>query len=469
MKNLFKKTGVVFVIKILGLLIGFFFQFLLTNNLTVSSYGEYTLFLTYVNMMTIFSLLGLDNSLIKEIPLLKRAFGEKILKYFFKISLMSTALLSITYYMFFRTKYDSKFLIIVIVALFLKNSIGLLDAYFQGKGKIVEVNINSVLLNNILKVILFYFVREYKLYGVFFSYFISEIICLIVRLIQLKLKPINKVKVSKEKKQQLLKYGITFTLITSIGILNQNADKLILEKFLGLEALGIYKVSQNYLSLLGIFVSPFIAFWPVISKLYSQNKIKEIESTFSDIIKLILVLVIPSFIFIYFNSESLLGLFGAEYSKYSKVLIILSIGILIDTSAGPIGAVLSMTKYQKVTLFNSIFCLVLNIILSMIFLKKYGIIGVAFATTICIICNNLISIISNKILLDIMPYKIKILQVMFINLITLYLLYKELLINIRLENIILEFMLKLFFLGFVSLIINCIFYYNIIKEKIITK
>ncbi|MGL5931837.1 MAG: hypothetical protein ACRCY7_02870 [Cetobacterium sp.] len=42
MKNLCKKTGVVFIIKILGLLIGFFFQFLLTNNLTVSSYGEYT-------------------------------------------------------------------------------------------------------------------------------------------------------------------------------------------------------------------------------------------------------------------------------------------------------------------------------------------------------------------------------------------------------------------------------------------
>lgn len=464
MKNFFKKTGVVFFIKVLGLVIAFLFQFLLSNNLSSTSYGEYTLFLTYVNMLTIFSLIGLDNSLIKEIPLVKRAYGEKILILFLKIIIISALIISFIFCILFKKKYQLIFLICVTSGIVIKSLITLLDSYFQGKGKIIEVNLYSVLLNNILKVGLFISLKKYELYGAFCSYFTSEILCLFLRSIKLNIKIQNKLKLLKNDKIKLIKYGITFTLITSIGILNQNSDKLILEHYLNLEAVAIYKVNQNYLSLLGIFVSPFLAFWPIISKLYKQNKIKEIEETFSNIVKLILVLVIPSFILIYFRSTDLLGLFGKEYSKYSSILILLSLGALIDTSAGPIGAVLTMTKYQKITLFNSITCLLFNIIFSLCLVKKYGILGVAFSTTFSIILNNIISIVSNKILLNIMPYKLKILRNALLNLVVLFLIQKLYINNIFFENIVIDLLINLFLLGFCSVLINFILYFKTIKN-----
>lgn len=464
MIDFFKKTGIVFFIKVVGLIIAFLFQFLLTNNLSPKLYGEYTLFLTYVNMLTIFSLIGLDNSLIKELPIVKRACGEAILLYFFKIMILSVIIINLIFYMFFKEKYSAVFLILVISGIILKSLITLLDSYFQGKGKIVEVNLYSVLFNNILKILFFLILRKYEIYGVFASYFLSEIFCLFLRGIKLNLKSKNKLKLSQKDKYKLLKYGITFTLITSVGILNQNSDKLILEHYLGLEAVGIYKVNQNYLSLLGIFVSPFLAFWPIISKLYNQNKIQEIEETFSNIVKLILVLVIPCFVLIYFKSDKLLELFGKEYSKYGSILILLSIGILIDTSAGPIGAVLTMTKYQKISLYNSIFCLLLNVILSIVLIKKYGVLGVAFSTTLTTILNNLISIIFNKLLLKIMPYKLETLLIGVFNLILLFMFQNFYQKEILIENIALDLLVNLFLLGIISIIINFILYFKILKK-----
>lgn len=464
MIDFFQKTGIVFLIKVVGLVIAFLFQFLLTNNLSPASYGEYTLFLTYINMLTIFSLIGLDNSLIKEIPIVKRAYGEKMLLFFFKIIIFSTIFISIIFYIFYIKKYTSVFLILVISGIFIKGLVMLLDSYYQGKGKIVEVNLYSSLVNNILKIFIFFLLKKYKLYAVFISYFISELFCLSLRKIKLNIKSENKLKLTQKDKIKFIKYGITFTLITSIGVLNQNVDKLILESYLGLEAVGVYRVNQNYLSLLGIFVSPFLAFWPIISKLYKQNKIKEIEETFSNIIKLILVLVIPCFVLICFKSDKLLSLFGKEYSKYSIILIVLSIGTLIDTSAGPIGAVLTMTKFQKISLYNSIVCLILNVILSIVFVKKYGILGVALSTSLTIVFNNVISIIFNKILLGIMPYKFKILVCGFLNLIILFIFQNYYQNKLLFDNLVLDLLLNLILLGIISMIINAIIYFKVLKK-----
>ncbi len=66
-----------------------------------------------------------------------------------------------------------------------------------------------------------------------------------------------------------------------------------------------------------------------------------------------------------------------------------------------------MTNYARYILINNIICLLLNIIFNFIFIKIFGIVGVAIATAISIIANNLISIIEVKLLLGIFSYDYK--------------------------------------------------------------
>ena len=85
----------------------------------------------------------------------------------------------------------------------------------------------------------------------------------------------------------------------------------------------------------------------------------------------------------------------------------MAFSFLIDAISGPIGSILTMTKYAKFILYNSIVALIVNIILNLILIDKFGIVGVAIATGISIILNNMLSILEVKILLGIFSYDSK--------------------------------------------------------------
>ena len=66
-----------------------------------------------------------------------------------------------------------------------------------------------------------------------------------------------------------------------------------------------------------------------------------------------------------------------------------------------------MTSYAKYALYNNMASLIVNILLNLVFIRQFGIVGVALATGISIILNNLISIIEVKILLNVFAYDIR--------------------------------------------------------------
>lgn len=464
MNSLFKKAGATFFFKILGLGLGFLFQIILTNKTTPKIYGQYTMFLTYINLIGVYCLLGMDRSLIKEIPLLKRAKGEKYLRYFFKISIFIFSLIFMGSFIFHKKE---EFLYFLLLGIFIKILTGLLDGYLQGKGKILKVTFLQVIFNNFMKIGIFYVLGEYTFTGIMIAYFTAEIFGLLLRIKSLRVKLNNHLILTKREKRKILRYGIVIALISGIGILNQNVDKLFLNNYLGVASVGVYKVNQNYVGLIGIFISPFIAFWPMISKLYHQNKMSEIENIFSNIVKIMVVFCIPTFIFIQSNAGDLLSLFGKEYSQYGTVLIILSLGAIFDSLSGPIGSVLTMTKYQNMTLINTLICMCINILLNFILIAKYGILGVAISTTVSIIINNTISIIANKILLNNSPYKLKIIFGALLTSFIIWLVNTLFIGKIVITDIlIINLGIKIILLVIVSLLWNLIFYFSEIKNEI---
>ena len=186
----------------------------------------------------------------------------------------------------------------------------------------------------------------------------------------------------------------------------QNIDKIMISTFLDLNRVGIYKVAQNYVNLISVFITPFIAFWPVISKLYNENNIGQIETEMKRIVRIVTYLVVPMFFIFLFLGNDLLAIFGEAYvtNEAKLALIILAFSFLIDAISGPIGSILTMTKYAKLALYNNLISLLINITLNFILISRFGIVGVAIATGVSIIANNLISIIQVKLLLGIFSY-----------------------------------------------------------------
>ena len=86
----------------------------------------------------------------------------------------------------------------------------------------------------------------------------------------------------------------------------------------------------------------------------------------------------------------LLGLFGAEFTSGYGALVILLVGQLINSLAGPVGFLMTMTGHQKEVSFVTVICFLLNVLLNVALIPIWGMHGAAVATAVTIILFNLV-------------------------------------------------------------------------------
>lgn len=447
MEGLYKKISGTFLYKIFGLGLAFVFEIILGRTLNPVLYGQYAMVLTYTNVLSIFAIFGMDKNLIKEVA---RVADDKLkVKSLFKFSLQISGAIFILLaliILFFHEEIITtprELIYFLLIIFLLKVIIAILDGLLQGLGFIVKVTKLNILINTVLKIIIFFLLFFMNVNGIkaaLLSFIISEILTICFRIkIILSLwgsKNSSKIVLKKSEKKNFLRYSLTVGLIAGIGILLQNIDKIMISNLLNLESVGIYRVAQNYVTLIGVFITPFIAFWPIISKLFAENRLEEIDFQMKKIVKLISFLVIPMFSIFLFINEEFLSVFGNAFvtNEGKYILIILAFAYLFDAISGPIGSILTMTKYARFVLMNNTLALLLNLVLNYYFIREFGVIGAAYGTGICIIVNNLLAIIEVKVLLGIFSYdKTNILQIISLSIYN-YLICKYLRPIIVIEN-----------------------------------
>lgn len=449
MNKLYQTISGIFLIKVIGLGIAFIFQIILGRSLEPEFYGKYTMYITYISIISIIPVFGMDSNLIKEVARVSedKLKSSTLLKFSAKISLAIFIGIAALLIIFHNLLSISLSIIgVFLFMLLLSVLISLLDGFLQGLGLVFKVTILNVFLNNLMKIVFFSLFLRIGIVGLnsaLYSYIFSESITIIFRLkiINDRIGSQLRVKsgIAKLEQNKFIKYSITVALISGMSLLIQNVDRIMISRLLGYSSVGVYKVSQNYVALIGVFIAPFVAFWPRISKLYSENKINEIEYEMKRIITIVSYLAIPMFFIFLTINENLLMVFGSQYitNNSKMVLIILSFAYLVDAISGPIGSILTMTNYARYILLNSIVSLAVNIILNYIFINKYGIIGAAIGTGISIILSNLLSIVEVKLLLNIFSYDYSnILQIIFFSILN-YFLSNYLYRTINIENNIL--------------------------------
>jgi O-antigen/teichoic acid export membrane protein len=468
MSGLYRKVGNTFFLKVFGLGIAFIFQIVLGRILEPNLYGQYTMYLTYTTVLSIIAILGMDRNLIKEVAKEEdnKNKSDSLLQYALLISFSISVVLIFIILLtrkHFNLSYSGYF--VFIAMLIIKTLVALLDGFLQGKGQVVQVTVFNSVVNNILKIVMFIGMILFgisSLTAALMSFVISEIITVCIRFTNIKKLLSDGFKfeiiLNSNEKKRFVKYSAIVALTSGIGLMLQNVDKIMISAYLNLESVGIYKVSQNYVSLLSVFIAPFIAFWPVISKLYNENNTKQIEIEMKKIVRIVTYLVVPMFFIFLFLSDDLLRVFGGAYvtKEGQTALIILAFAFLIDAVSGPIGSILTMTNYAKYILYNNIISLILNVLLNYLLIKNYGIIGVAVGTGASIIVNNLISIIEVKVILGIFSYDrknvIEVIVLSFLNYLACIILNGNLKISSIYLNIII-FSMLLYLINIVIMLI----------------
>jgi O-antigen/teichoic acid export membrane protein len=187
------------------------------------------------------------------------------------------------------------------------------------------------------------------------------------------------------KGKTVLKFSLPLWMSDVIIKNNRNIGVLLIGIFLSADQAGIYSVAMRMMPFILI---PFMAynniFSPIISGLYANDKLGELEVLYKIGSRWVLVLTLPVFVLIVFFSKDIISIFGQGFSASHEVLMILLVAQMVNVSTGSAMFMLTMTGKPIYNLINSGIIFLLNIILCVVLINKFGAIGAAYALGISI-------------------------------------------------------------------------------------
>jgi len=177
-----------------------------------------------------------------------------------------------------------------------------------------------------------------------------------------------------------------------LGVINTQADILLLGAIKGAEAVGIYKVAlQNALLITFPLVAIKAVSGPTISSLHAKGDRELLQRIITYATRMAWLGSLPIALgFVVGGKWFLSSLFGREFVEGAMALGILSLGYLINVTMGAVDLVLIMTEHEDMAVKGMGFAAVFNVILNTVLIPLWGPNGAAAATAISQACWSII-------------------------------------------------------------------------------
>lgn len=434
-KILAKGAGIAFIGLILSKFLGYLYRLIIAR-IGTETYGLINIAIGVVSFLVIFSLLGLEAGIERYVAYFKGKKEDKKIYGVLSSSLLISLVLSLFFcvllfifsdkiaiLVFHNIKLGSvlKFFSITIPFYALSRiSLAALRAIKKNQYEVYSKAIFENVTKIVLTLILVYFLGL-GLFGLSSAFLISIIgggLLSIYFLYKQILKPLKNYK-SIFVEREIINYSLHLMFFSLFYLVLAWTDTLMIGSFLTASKAGIYNVALPTASLL--VISPLALkslFLPTITTLYAQNENLKIKQVYNTINRWVFLINLPLLsLLIIFSKQILNILFGSEYISGFLCLIVLGIGYFVYSFLESSSAILGMLRKSRIILFNSILVAVLNIVLNIILIQKYGILGGAIATSISLIILGLLVSIEGWFYTGLQPIQkgyIKILIMLFI-------------------------------------------------------
>lgn len=184
-----------------------------------------------------------------------------------------------------------------------------------------------------------------------------------------------------------LRDAIPFMWLGGLYLLVSRTDLLMLGALRGAEEAGTYAVAMRaaeMILLVGIAANTTAA--PRFSRLHDAGDQRGIERLLTSMGRRVLVLTVPlALVLVLFAEDLLSWLYGAPYAAGAMPLRILGLAQLFVVAGGSIGTLLNMTGNERSHMHAVVLALVVNVVLNLLLIPRFGASGAAAAT-----CSSLI-------------------------------------------------------------------------------
>tara|TARA_B100001741_G_C16193493_1_gene432539 strand:- start:27 stop:578 length:552 start_codon:yes stop_codon:yes gene_type:complete len=163
--------------------------------------------------------------------------------------------------------------------------------------------------------------------------------------------------------------------------------------FIGEYEVGLYNVAVRVSLITSITLTAINSITaPKISETFNSGRIEAFKSVVKESTKTIFLSTLPIIGVIFLFPDLILSLFGKDFLLAKTSLFILAFSQIINSMSGSVAIILNMTGKEKV-FRNIIFvALVINILLNLLLIPKFGIEGAAIASASSLIFWNLYSV-----------------------------------------------------------------------------
>lgn len=189
------------------------------------------------------------------------------------------------------------------------------------------------------------------------------------------------------------KYSSVLALSMSISLLLQRLDTLMLGYYVDASMVGSYAVVQMMSSILTIAnASLGQGLGPLVSNLYQRGETREMMRIMQHHTRWTVMLTLPLGILLSSMGDTVIGLFGRDYSVAPGVLIALIYAQVISAVTSSCGYTLSMTGRHNQELRLLTIGLIVNAGLNLLLIPSLGMLGAALASLSAIAIANMLRI-----------------------------------------------------------------------------
>jgi O-antigen/teichoic acid export membrane protein len=290
----------------------------------------------------------------------------------------------------------------------------LLSSFFRSilwaKGEIINCNKIRVIENAILflAVMIFLLIFQQNIFGAVLSYILSIVGACLLSIFLVKKITKFRLFLNKNLLKDSVIYGGKVYLANSISFLSYRLDMLLIAMFLAPAAVGFYSIAVSMAERL--FITSGVLAAVLFTKISSLSDSEATAFTPKIVRHTFFIMIITSLSLAVLATPLIKIIFGQAFLPSVLPLLILLPGIIAFGIGGVLAADLSGRGKPQFAIYSSFVCLIINIVLNILFIPKWGISGAAFASSVAYWADTLIIIwaflkISKRSLKDVLVIK----------------------------------------------------------------
>jgi O-antigen/teichoic acid export membrane protein len=267
--------------------------------------------------------------------------------------------------------------------------------------------------------------------------------------------------VTKRLKRRIIVFSLFIFSGQALNILARTLDSIIIssQSAGGLQDTGIFTIATYFIALMEVPMRGMtgIAF-SVLAQAWKDKNLAQVLSVYKKTALNLLIAGLGIMGVIVLNVHNIISFLGPRYLAMVDVLLILGFSKIIDLGTGLNSHLLLTSRHWKIEFFTNIFLVMMAGVFNYLLVRKYGIVGSAWATFIAFFVYNSVRFVLIWMFFKMQPFDINNLKVVAIAVVVFFLIK----LIPQLPNLYVDVLVRSFFYTF--LYCYCLIKMNISKD-----